>query len=122
MPRFDEIELKGPDTRGPDSNTEDSSPYESAGIASRIIAFVIDLSLFVAAAIALSPVLPDTEGVILAWSAVIGFLILVSLYYLGLGWMVWGKTIGGAIADVRVVSDNLGDVNVSQAARRWGGT
>lgn len=84
--------------------------------------FIIDLSLFVAAAIALSPIIPDGDGANPARLAVVGFLTLVSLYYLSLGWMVWGKTIGAAIMDIRVVSQNLGDVDLRRAARRWAGT
>lgn len=87
-----------------------------------MVSFIIDLSLFVAAAIALSPIIPDGDGANPARLAVVGFLTLVSLYYLSLGWMVWGKTIGAAIMDIRVVSQNLGDVDLRRAARRWAGT
>lgn len=121
MPRFDEIELHGREGSKPADRLE-GPRLEPAGILSRAVAFIIDLSLFVAAAIAMSPIIPPGHGSLPARLAIVGFLILVSLYYLGLGWMVWGKTIGAAIADVRVVSDDLGDVNVSQATRRWAGT
>jgi uncharacterized RDD family membrane protein YckC len=88
----------------------------------RMIAFIIDFSLFIAAAIAMSPIIPEGEDATIARLAVVGFLVIVSLYYLSLGWMVWGKTIGGAIMDIRVVSLSLGDVDLRRAARRWAGT
>lgn len=120
MARFDEIELQG---RASAPDEPDTPPQRGgdASIVRRAIAFIIDLSLFIAAAVALSPVVPEGSRAIPAWIAVGGFLILVSLYYFPLGWMVWGKTIGGAIMDVRVVSRGLGDVNLRQAARRWAG-
>lgn len=120
MPRFDEIELHG--------HHDDEvliAPVRSdreAPLLRRIIAFIIDFSLFVAAAIAMAPIIPEGQDATGARLAVIGFLILVSLYYLSLAWMVWGKTIGGAIMDIRVVSQSLGDVDLRRASRRWAGT
>lgn len=120
MARFDEIELHG--HREIETVEPPVTAAHDAPLMRRMISFIIDLSLFVAAAVALSPIIPEGEGANVARLAVLGFLVLVSLYYLSLGWMVWGKTIGGAIMDIRVVSQSLGDVNLRRASRRWAGT
>ncbi len=119
MARFDEIELRGTASEMPELPATIS---RQAPLMRRMIAFVIDLSLFIAAAVAMSPIIPEGDSANSARLAVVGFLFIVSLYYLSLGWMVWGKTIGAAIMDIRVVSQNLGDVDLRRAARRWAGT
>lgn len=124
--RFDEIELHGvsPDpTSAPyEPPSSGDTPERYAGFGQRFMAFAIDLSLFVAAAVALSPLIPEGPGALSARLAVGGFLVLISLFYMTLGWTIWGKTIGGAIADVKVVSRTAADVDIYQAARRWAGT
>lgn len=121
MARFDEIELHGHAAEPHEPPPAASRPTQ-APLMRRVIAFVIDFSLFIAAAIAMSPIIPEGEDANMARLAVVGFLAIVSLYYLSLGWMVWGKTIGAAIMDIRVVSQSLGDVDIRRAASRWAGT
>jgi hypothetical protein len=47
-------------------------------------------------------------------SALAGFIIVLSYYYFVGAWMLWGKTIGGAIFDVRVETRTL-----RAASLRW---
>lgn len=66
----------------------------------RLLALLTDLSLFAALALALSPLLPQP----LSWmpvAALAGFTIMLSYYYFVGAWLLWGKTIGGAIFEVR---------------------
>src|SRR5215212_4948116 len=89
--RFDEVELEAvplPPLIDP----------ESAPRWKRMLALLADVSLFVA--LGLSPLLPQAYG----WpevAALVGFVVVVSYYYFVGAWMLWGKTIGGAIFDVR---------------------
>lgn len=111
--RFDEVELQ-------------SVPFEAdAGTASpppatprqsrlkRLLALLTDLSLFAALALALSPLLPS-PATPLSLTALGGFVLMVSFYYFVGAWALWGKTVGGAIFDVRVDSRTLRD-----ASFRW---
>jgi uncharacterized RDD family membrane protein YckC len=118
LPRFDEIELRKTHA----DLTPEVVPGErrSAPLWKRAAALIVDLSLFMAAGIAMAPLLP-TGGPLVPLLAVIAFLLLLSLYYFCLGWMVWGKTVGGAILDVRIVGENRSDVNLRSALRRWSG-
>ena len=91
----------------------------------RSLAFLTDLSLFFALALALTPLLPyrgtwrDTMA--LEWptvSALGCFLFLLSYYYFVASWLIWGKTVGGAIFDVRIVpSDEV--TTARNLTRRW---
>jgi uncharacterized RDD family membrane protein YckC len=125
LPRFDEIELrKGHEEATPEELPPEEAPPErtTAPLWKRAAALIVDLSLFVAAGIAMAPLLPEGTGALGApLLAVVAFLLLVSLYYFCLGWMVWGKTVGGAILDIRIVGENRRDVNLRSALRRWSG-
>ena len=84
----------------------------------RLLALLTDLSLFVALALALSPLLPAS----MSWpmvSALGGFILLVSYYYFVGTWLLWGKTIGGAIFDVRVVAAGGDAMAFKNASLRW---
>ncbi len=110
--RFDEQELE------PAVEVEEVA--EQAGRAPwlrRVMAFLTDLSLFAALALALSPLLPPNN--IPAIAALGGFVLVVSYYYFVGSWLLWGKTIGGTIFDVRVVRDGQGTMSLKSASRRW---
>ena len=119
--RFDEVEL------APvvfDVAEEEPAPTLSAAPPAprfkRLLALLTDLSLFVALALALSPLLPAS----MSWPAVAalaGFVVIVSFYYYVGSWLLWGKTIGGAIFDVRVVTTNSEAMPFRNAAQRWAG-
>ena len=88
--------------------------HEPASRVRRFAALLIDLSLFAALGIALSPLLPPTMGA-LAVAGLAGFVVLVSYYYFVGTWMLWGKTIGGAIFEVSV----SGPMSIGAASLRW---
>ena len=108
--RFDEIELQAvPVPAAPPSPPETRSTPRFR----QFLALLTDLSLFAALALALSPLLPQRHG----WpelTALGGFVLVVSYYYFVGAWMLWGKTIGGAIFDVRVPLRTLREASV-----RW---
>jgi len=86
----------------------------------RLLALLIDLSLFVALTLALSPLLPAK----FKWSAVLGlagFVLLISYYYFVGTWLLWGKTVGGAIFDVKVIASDRGVMAFRRASQRWAG-
>lgn len=135
--RFDEIELfKGPDEPGEPTPPE-SEPVQVpemvepvvrvvASRSRRILAFLTDMSLFVALGLALSPLLDvraTLEGTLRAEPfASVGFaafLLLMSYYYFVGTWVVWGKTVGGSIFDMRIASANGLPVDVRSASIRW---
>jgi RDD family len=100
--RFDEVELEAvlvPDVVPAPAltpTTDDAPRWR------RLLALFTDLSLFAALALALSPLLPSS----FPWMQVLslaGFVVVVSYYYFVGSWLLWGKSIGGAIFDVRVV-------------------
>jgi uncharacterized RDD family membrane protein YckC len=112
MPRFDEIELE------PGVAVDPAPPPElRAGAAPRIrrlLALLIDLSLF----LALSPLLPRPSG----WlhvASLAGFVVVLSYYYFVGAWLLWGKTIGGAIFDVRVIAASDSAMSLRNATLRW---
>lgn len=112
--RFDEIELEsvplGDETAAVVTDGE-------AGRGKRLLALLTDLSLFAALILVLSPLLPQPP----AWihlTALAGFVIVLSYYYFVGTWMLWGKTIGGAIFDVRVVPAE-GAMSLRDASLRW---
>src|SRR3954469_12793224 len=111
--RFDEVELEG--TPQSDEAVPVSAADTRAPRTRRLLALITDLSLFVALVLALAPLLPATTSV-LAISALAGFVVIVSYYYFVGSWLLWGKTIGGAIFDVRVVSDAM---TPRAATMRW---
>jgi hypothetical protein len=65
-----------------------------------LAALIIDISLFAALGMALSPLLPSSMSVI-SIASLAGFLIIVAFYYFAGTRALWGRTIGGAIFDVR---------------------
>ena len=115
--RFDEVELEtvplGIEEIAP------VAPAQGTGTArrdKRLLALLTDLSLFAALALALSPLLPQpAEWMSLA--ALAGFVVVLSYYYFVGTWMLWGKTIGGAIFDVRVGSERA--MSLRDASVRW---
>lgn len=95
--RFDEVELQ-PVT----FDVDPASPTRSfvASFFRRLAALLTDLSLFAALGLALSPLLPDSMSTI-SIASLAGFVIIVAIYYFAGTRALWGKTIGGAIFDVR---------------------
>ena len=96
--RFDEIELE-PVIFDVDTPPPSVAPAR-ASIFRRLAALLIDLSLFAALGMALSPLLPASMSAI-SIASLAGFLIIVAFYYFAGTRALWGKTIGGAIFDVR---------------------
>jgi uncharacterized RDD family membrane protein YckC len=92
----------------------------------RFLALAIDISLFVALALVLSPLLPPQRDLFVAleeaWPIFLGgagFLLLLSYYYFTGSWLIWGRTIGSAIFDLRVVSDDGAALTARAVSRRW---
>lgn len=118
--RFDEIELETVPL-GIEEPVVALPAVESDAAArrdKRLLALLTDLSLFAALALALSPLLPQPA----TWpylAALAGFVIVLSYYYFVGTWMLWGKTIGGAIFDVRVVPAAEGAMSLRDASVRW---
>lgn len=118
--RFDEIELETVPLGIEEPEAPAALPV-SDGAARRdrrLLALLTDLSLFAALALALSPLLPQP----FAWphiAALAGFVIVLSYYYFVGTWMLWGKTIGGAIFDVRVVPEGERAMSLRDASVRW---
>ena len=116
--RFDQIELEPVVFDAPvmtQPAADDDAPRPK-----RLAALLIDLSLFAALALALSPLLPAAPGP-LAIGALAGFVMVVSYYYFVGTWMLWGKTIGGTIFDVRVVAARPPAIALRSASMRWVG-
>lgn len=144
MTRFDEIDLlqePAPDARPPFRRTrkggapresgepEPDSAARSAPILKRMLAFLTDLSLFAALALALSPLLSQratlADTLAHEWPAVLGFagfLLLFSLYYFAGCWTIWGKTIGGTIFETAIVDFDGGPIELGAATKRWAST
>jgi uncharacterized RDD family membrane protein YckC len=109
--RFDELELDGMAAAvGDDDVRTDYAPRSR-----RLLALLTDLSLFAALTLALAPLLPPSRDPF-AIASLAGFVIIVSYYYFVGSWLLWGKTIGGAIFDVRVVSEAM---TPRVATMRW---
>ena len=120
MPRFDEIELDPVPfevAREVSIGTEPAADTDAPRF-KRLLALLIDLSLFAALVLALSPLLPF-PATRLAIGALAGFVVVVSYYYFVGTWMLWGKTIGGAIFDVRVVPAYAPAMAVKSTTLRW---
>ena len=96
--RFDEVELQ-PAMFDVDSATPPPAARPRVSIFRRFAALLIDVSLFAALALALSPLLPASMSV-LSIASLAGFLIIIAFYYFAGTRALWGRTIGGAIFDV----------------------
>lgn len=119
--RFDEVELEAVPLGGIEEDVPvEVVPTGDAARWRRMLALLTDLSLFVALVLALSPLLPQP----LTWmtsAALAGFVVVLSYYYFVGAWLLWGKTIGGAIFEVRVVADE-GAMGLRDASLRWAAT
>jgi len=113
--RFDEMELEAV------PEIEEAPPAlagdRNAPWYKRLLALVTDLSLFAALVLALLPLLQPNHWPSIA--ALTGFVIVVSFHYFVGTWLLWGKTIGGAIFDVRVVSAGSEAMAFKSAMQRW---
>lgn len=114
--RFDEVELEAvpliENEPEPIAAEDDAAPRGK-----RLLALLADLSLFAALVLALSPLLPQPH----TWvhiAALAGFVVVMSYYYFVGSWLLWGKTIGGNIFDVRVIA-NEGAMSLRAATLRW---
>lgn len=115
--RFDEMELEAVPLAAGESESL-AAPDVRASWGKRLLTLLTDLSLFAALVLALSPLLPQPSE----WlhvAALAGFVVVLSYYYFVGAWMLWGKTIGGAIFDVRVVSGTPGAISMRDASVRW---
>jgi len=117
--RFDEIELEAVPLGGVAVEEAPVLPAENAAPRGRrLLALLTDLSLFAALVLALSPLLPQPY----AWThiaSLAGFAVVLSYYYFVGTWLLWGKTIGGAIFDVRVVPAAARAMSLRDATLRW---
>lgn len=121
MQRFDEIELQAVpmiEDVGAAPPGEIVMSTSDAPRFRRLLALLTDLSLFAALALALSPLLPATPNRV-AIVALAGFVLVTSYYYFVGTWLLWGKTVGGAIFDVRIVSDDEEAMSLKAATVRW---
>ena len=117
MQRFDEVELD-PVVFEPAADSD--TVLFAAPRHRRLFALLTDLSLFAALSLALSPFLPPSTNII-AIAALAGFVLVISFYYFVGVWLLWGKTVGGAIFDVRIVPVSGGAMSLKNATARWAG-
>jgi hypothetical protein len=113
--RFDEVELEAvPEIEESPVvvAVERRAPWHR-----RLLALITDLSLFAALVLALLPLLQPNHWPSIA--ALAGFVIVVSFHYFVGTWLLWGKTIGGAIFDVRVVAAGSEAMAFKSAMQRW---
>jgi len=113
--RFDEVELEAvPEIEESPVvvAVERRAPWHR-----RLLALITDLSLFAALVLALLPLLQPNHWPSIA--ALAGFVIVVSFHYFVGTWLLWGKTIGGAIFDVRVVAAVSEAMAFKSAMQRW---
>lgn len=111
--RFDEVELQSVPFDADAEAVPPPPPAARTPVVKHALALVTDLSLFAALALALSPLLPQPATRI-ALIALTGFVLMLSFYYFAGAWTLWGKTVGGAIFDVRMEKRTLRD-----ASLRW---
>jgi uncharacterized RDD family membrane protein YckC len=116
MPRFDEVELQAV----PLGAVVPDEPQQvaTASALRRLLALLVDLSLFAALAFALLPLLPASRDLV-STAALSGFIAVVSYYYFVGSWMLWGKTVGGTIFDVRIVAADGEALPLWGASMRW---
>ena len=118
MQRFDEIVLE------PVPLIQEMEPIPAPRTADpaprfrRLYALLTDVSLFVALTLALSPLLPAARNIITI-IALGGFVFLTSFYYFVGTWLLWGRTIGGAIFDVKVIGTAKSSMSFRSATLRW---
>jgi uncharacterized RDD family membrane protein YckC len=116
--RFDEMELEAVPL-----GVETPEATRGTGAATRmrrLFALLTDLSLFAALVVALLPLAPQSAS----WThraALGGFALIVSYYYFVGAWLLWGRTVGGVIFDVRVVDEPEGAITWVAASARWAG-
>ena len=122
MPRFDEVELEAvPLGIEEPVAAEPIETGDAAPRGKRMMALLADLSLFAALTLALSPLLPQPP----TWmhiASLIGFVVVMSYYYFVGSWVLWGKTIGGTIFDVRVMANDGAlsrTMSLRAATLRW---
>ena len=113
MARFDEVELEAVMLDAP-------APPATTSRLRRFFALLTDLSLFAALTFALLPLLPTSRNT-LATIALSGFIVVVSYYYFVGSWLLWRKTIGGTIFDIRVVANEGDSLPLMSATMRWAG-
>ena len=120
--RFDEVELQAvPIAEGLPQPAAAAVPDSGeAPRFRRLLALLTDLSLFAALALALTPLLPVSRNTV-ATLALAGFIVMMSYYYFVGAWLLWGKTVGGAIFDVRVVAGMRSPMSLKAATLRWVG-
>ena len=121
MARFDEIELQPAVfefTEEPAAEAVETAAIVPASRFRRLLALLTDLSLFVALSLALSPLLPPSQS----WTsiaALAAFVVMISFYYFAGCWLLWGKTIGGTIFDVKVAPIGAPAMAFRDATQRW---
>jgi uncharacterized RDD family membrane protein YckC len=119
--RFDEQELHVAAGFSPSSDglkPITTSHIAKASLLRRLFALLTDVSLFAALTFALMPLIPASRDV-LSLVALAGFVIIVSYYYFVGSWMLWRKTVGGTIFDVRVVGEDGVSMPLKSATMRW---
>ena len=116
MGRFDEKELDV--VTGFSPSHDGQKPVAASSIARRFFAVLTDVSLLAALTFALLPLLPSSRDA-LSVIALAGFILLVSYYYFVASWLLWRKTIGGTIFDVRVVAADGETIPFMSATMRW---
>ncbi|MGZ7039282.1 MAG: RDD family protein [Thermoanaerobaculia bacterium] len=118
MTRFDEIELQAVPLGAVAADAPVPATRTAAPRLKRLLAFLTDVSLFAALTFALMPLVPASrDGLSIA--ALAGFIVVVSYYYFVGTWMLWGKTVGGTIFDVRVAGDDGESLPLWGASMRW---
>ena len=122
MQRFDEMELQAavPIVQELPAALQEPDDDSAAPRLRRLFALLIDLSLFAALTLALSPLLPPVRTA-MSTIALAGFVLMTSFYYFAGSWLLWGKTVGGTIFDVRVVSDSDSAMSFKSVSMRWVG-
>lgn len=101
--RFDEVELAATPVIEELPPAAAAHTFHEAPRFRRMLAFLSDVSLFVALSLAMSPLLPVNRNAGAAL-ALVAFLVMTSYYYFVGAWLLWGKTVGGAIFDVKVAA------------------